>query len=140
MEQEGRQHLLIIRVRHDAPVIDTELPTAELEPFKVAVQLLAVAGLYDRGIRNHVERPFDIHEADRPVKIEIQFFLLRYGEQRLCLRFLEKEPVRAFMDNGRAVSDYQQDYVMAIFDAFNDKINHGLQLEKMVSLGNVRTK
>lgn len=37
------------------------------------------------------------------------------------LKFLEKEPVRAFMDEGRAVSDYQQDHVLAILDVFNKR-------------------
>ncbi|NOY68790.1 MAG: hypothetical protein GXP53_04765 [Deltaproteobacteria bacterium] len=37
------------------------------------------------------------------------------------LKFLGKETVRAFMDEGRAVSDYQQNYVLSILDAFNDR-------------------
>ncbi len=42
-----------------------------------------------------------------------------FADARDFLRFLSREPVRAFMDEGRAVSDYQADYVLAILDQFN---------------------
>ncbi len=55
-----------------------------------------------------------------------------FADSRDFLRFLEEEPVRAFMDNGRAVSDYQQDYVMEIFDAFNE--HHRLSINRELEI------
>jgi len=55
-----------------------------------------------------------------------------FADSRDFLRFLKEEPVRAFMDNGRAVSDYQQDYVMAIFDAFNE--HHRLTINRELEI------
>ena len=42
-----------------------------------------------------------------------------FSDSRDFLRFLGEEPVQTFMNDGRAVSDHQQNYVMEIFDAFN---------------------
>lgn len=75
------------------------------------------------------------------VRIGIEFSASFYGgfaqiiwvprgftDSRDVLHFLEEEPVRAFMDNGRAVSDHQQEYVMSIFDAFNE--DHRLSINR----------
>ncbi len=42
-----------------------------------------------------------------------------FTDSKDFLRFLAEEAVQAFMNEGRAVSAYQQNYVMAIFDAYN---------------------
>ncbi|MBC2717305.1 MAG: hypothetical protein HF978_18520 [Desulfobacteraceae bacterium] len=55
-----------------------------------------------------------------------------FTDSRDFLRFLEEEPVRAFMNNGRAVSDHQQDYVVAIFDAFNE--HHRLTINRELEI------
>ena len=55
-----------------------------------------------------------------------------FADSRDFLRFLNQEPVCAFMNEGRAVSDYQKDYVMAIFDAFNEK--HRVTINKELEI------
>lgn len=56
-----------------------------------------------------------------------------FSDSRDFLRFLDEEAVRMFMDQGRAVSAYQQKYVTTIFDVFNDQhrptINRELGIE-----------
>ncbi|MGB9499033.1 MAG: hypothetical protein ACKVE4_04615 [Dissulfuribacterales bacterium] len=54
------------------------------------------------------------------------------ADSRDFLRFLDQEPVCAFMNEGRAVSDYQKGYVMAIFDAFNDR--HRISVNKELEI------
>ena len=81
------------------------------------------------------------------VRIGIEFSTSFYGgfaqiiwvprgftDARDFLRFLDEEPVRAFMNNGRAVSEYQQHYVMEIFDAFNEKHRLSINRELEINL------
>lgn len=55
-----------------------------------------------------------------------------FADSRDFLRFLNQESVCAFMNEGRAVSDYQKDYVMAIFDAFNNQ--HRVTINKELEI------
>lgn len=79
------------------------------------------------------------------VRIGIEFSASFYGgfaqiiwvprgftDSRDFLRFLNEEPVRAFMNNGRAVSDHQQHYVMETFDAFNE--HHRLTINQELAI------
>jgi len=81
------------------------------------------------------------------VRIGIEFSVSFYGgfaeiiwvprgftDSRHFLRFLEEESVKAFMNNGRAVSDHQQEYVMAIFDAFNEHHRPAINRELAINL------
>ncbi|RJP95633.1 MAG: hypothetical protein C4518_00955 [Desulfobacteraceae bacterium] len=56
-----------------------------------------------------------------------------FSDAKDFLRFLAEAPVQAFMNEGRAVSAYEQTYVMAIFDAFNTHhrpaINQELEID-----------
>ncbi len=80
------------------------------------------------------------------VRIGIEFFASFYdrfaqiiwvprgfADARDFMRFLDEPAIRAFMDEGRAVSDYQRDYVLAIFDEFNRRhrltINSELEID-----------
>ena len=55
-----------------------------------------------------------------------------FADSRDFLSFLDQESVCAFMNEGRAVSDYKKDHVMAIFDAFNN--HHRLTINKKLEI------
>ncbi len=55
-----------------------------------------------------------------------------FTDSRDFLRFLQESPVQAFMNNGRAVSEHQQRYVMEIFAAFNT--HHRLTLNEALGI------
>lgn len=57
-----------------------------------------------------------------------------FTDSKDFLRFLAEKEVQAFMDEGRAVSAHQQNYVMAIFDAFNAHHRPALNQELGIDL------
>jgi len=57
-----------------------------------------------------------------------------FSDARDFLRFLAQEKVQAFMNEGQAVSAYQQNYVMAIFDAFNTHHRPAINSELEIDL------
>jgi len=55
-----------------------------------------------------------------------------FSGSRDFLRFLEEAPVHAFMNDGRAVSHHQQEYVIAVFNAFNE--THRLTINSQMGI------
>ncbi len=55
-----------------------------------------------------------------------------FPDNATFLNFLDKEGVKAFMREGREVSQYQQKYVFDVFEMFNSK--HRLQLNRELGL------
>ncbi len=152
-----RYHLLEMPEEWNQLAFDDHVHDANTKGRKSATHLIMDAWI--KGIRrlrviyyNYIrpETAAELMEAAATmgimVRIGIEFSASFYGgfaqiiwvprgfsDSRDFLRFQEQEPVRAFMDNGRAVSDHQQDYVMAIFDAFNEYhrliINRELEID-----------
>ncbi len=58
-----------------------------------------------------------------------------FADSQDFLRFLEKEDVRALMEDGRKVSEYQRNQVLAILEAFNNTHRHTLNTEFDLKLG-----
>ncbi len=55
-----------------------------------------------------------------------------FNDNQSFLKFLKEEPVVQLMEEGRKVSNYQQQYVLDVFDVFNDRhrlvLNNDLEL------------
>jgi hypothetical protein len=147
-----RYHLLEMPEEWNQLAFDDHVHDANTKGRKSATHLIMDAWI--KGIRrlrviyyNYIrpETAAELMEAAATmgimVRIGIEFSASFYGgfaqiiwvprgftDSRDFLRFLDEEPVRAFMDNGRAVSDHQQEYVMSIFDAFNE--HHRLTINR----------
>jgi len=138
-----RHHLLEMPEEWNQLAFDDHVHDANTKGRKSATHLIMDAWI--KGIRRirviyynfiRPETAAELMEAAATmgimVRIGIEFSATFYGgfaqiiwvprgftDSKDFLRFLAEDAVQAFMNEGRAVSAYQQNYVMAIFDAFN---------------------
>jgi len=153
-----RYHLLEMPEEWNQLAFDDHVHDANTKGRKSATHLIMDAWI--KGIRrlrviyyNYIrpETAAELMEAAATmgimVRIGIEFSASFYGgfaqiiwvprgfsDSRDFLHFLEKESTRAFMNNGRAVSDHQKDYVIAIFDAFNEHHRPSINRELGINL------
>ncbi|MDY6825297.1 MAG: hypothetical protein SWH68_16115 [Thermodesulfobacteriota bacterium] len=153
-----RYHLLEMPEEWNQLAFDDHVHDANTKGRKSATHLIMDAWI--KGIRrlrviyyNYIrpETASELMEAAQVmgimVRIGIEFSVSFYGgfaqliwvprgfaDARDFLDFLEEEPVRSFMDQGRAVSEHQQKYVMAILESFNENHRPALNLELGIDL------
>jgi len=84
---------------------------------RFAVELLEAAEIMGITVRIGIEFSARFHDR----YAQLIWVPRGFPDSQAFLCFLAEEPVVSFMAEGRKVSQYQRDYVMAVLRAFNDK-------------------
>ena len=98
-----------------------------------AAELMEAAETMGIDVRIGIEFSASFHQRF----IQVIWVPRGFQDAQAFLAFLRQEPVRRLMQEGRAVSDYQQKHVMAVLDEFNQahlaNLNRelGLKLERL---------
>ncbi len=104
---------------------------------EVAEELLEAAKLLDMHIRIGIE----VSSRFRGKYVRVIWEPQSYTDSKSFTAFLEEQPVRAFMREGRLVSAYQQKYVFDVLQEYNDthrramSVEFGLDLEPLDEAG-----
>ena len=98
-------------------------------PPEGAAELLEAAAIMGMTVRIGIEFLARFHNQ----YIKLIWVSRGFSDAQDFLKFLAKEPVKAFLAEGRKVSEYQQRYVMRIFQEFNTRhrltINHRYRID-----------
>lgn len=82
---------------------------------KFAAELLAAAEIMEMDIRIGIEYPARF----RNKYVQLVWVPRGFADAQDFMSFLEQDQVKLLMEKGRQVSDYQQAYIMKLFDEFN---------------------